>query len=721
MPPASNESSESQQSQQLTASNRQNEMALLESQLTASIRLQIENIRAGIAQMEAMSAQTLPRALPSQLADIVELCNQTDAMISNYSFIKLVSRTHANFQQTRAIYDQFRVLDEQIERINGLLDRDREAESLDNVLLIYCRLAQLGAFRDKTMEMVKNAPSSLVYTLKRYFKKLDDLSTAFDSFYWVWPSRLIELAQDGNRGADIVKIAQVLNRMPESNRSRFFEILESQVSNRYTVIDDSKLAEMDGALESVSFYLEDLKLVRDQLAPRFPPQLGLLDFFLLTHHRNIHSVLNKILLKAKRASSSAANAQNTTKGPDLTAGQILALLGWVKGYHDSLESQFGIASEELEPRLLDNREPRLIADYVKLSKAKISEWIGNLLTSETRNFATRTVLPDADGDNRYFTPATVDLFQIVKQHVDMAASVSSTRLLSEIVNECVVSVGTFQRGLIRMLEHESAKYFERPDNVAPYFEDYVIMMGNSALRWIENMQALSASLEDLLRPEFLGPAQKQLKGASDGFLAVAKCSTQILVDVIVGAIKSVLGQLFALEWYSDPVVETIIATYEDFFTDYQAHAEEFLMVKLIADVLDRTVLLYIEAMRWRNARLKMSQSAPELLDRDISSLTRFFSRFRDPKRVEKAIDPIVKLRTLLCASRKMVFLEFFALLKAYPDAPLALMEELLAKRDDFDRPAVKEVMDSVRAKLQEEKVVDSPVQSVFSKIKIVPK
>ena len=272
-----------------------------------------------------------------------------------------------------------------------------------------------------------------------------------------------------------------------------------------------------------------------------------------------------------------------------------------------------------------------------------------------------------------------------------------------------------------MLEHEAAKFFEKMENAAPYFEDYVIMMGNSCLRWIENMQALSANLEDLLRPEFLGPAQKQIKGASDGFLGVAKSCTQILVDVIVGSIKSVLGQLFALEWYSDPVVETIVATYDDFFTDYQAHAEDFLLSKLIADVLDRTVLLYIEAMRGRNARLKMSQSAPELFDRDISALTNFFSRFRDPKRVEKAIDPLVKLRTLLCASRKMVFLEFFALLKAYPDAPLVLLEELLAKRDDFDRPALKEVMDSVRAKLQEEKAVASPVQSVFSKIKIASK
>lgn len=698
-------------------------MAVLESQLTASIRLQIENIRAGIAQMEAMSAQTLPRSLPAQLSDIVELCNQTDAMISNYSFIKLVSRTHANFQQTRSIYDQFCVLDGQIERVNGLLQADKSAESLDNVLLIYCRLAQLAAFRDQTMEMVKNAPSSLVYTLKRYFKKLDDLSAAFDSFYWAWPGKLTKLAQEGaKRSADIVKIAQVLNRMQDTNRSRFFEILDAQVSIRYAAVDESKMGDIDGTLDAISFYADDLKLVRDQLAPRFPPHLALLDFYLLTHHRNIHAVLNKIIIKARKISSSAsANAGAASKNSPFTAGQILSLLGWVKSYHDCLEGQFGIASDELEPRLLDDREPRLIADYVRLSKAKISEWIGNLLTSETKNFAARSALPDADGDNRYFTPATVDLFQIVKQHVDMAASVSSTRLLSEIVNECVVTVGVFQRGLVRMLEHEAAKYFEKMDNGAPNFEDYVIMMGNSCLRWIENMQTLSTNLEDLLRPEFLGPAQKQIKGASDGFLGVAKSCTQILVDVIVGSIKSVLGQLFALEWYSVPVVETIVATYEDFFTDYQKHAEDFLLSKLIADVLDRTVLLYIEAMRGRNARLKMSQSAPELFDRDISALTSFFSRFRDPKRVEKAIDPLVKLRTLLCASRKMVFLEFFALLKAYPDAPLVLLEELLGKRDDFDRPALKEVMDSVRAKLQEEKAVNSPVQSVFSKIKIVSK
>ena len=71
------------------STKRENEIAVLESQLTASIRLQIENIRAGISQMDQMSSETLPRALPSQLSSIVTLCDETDAMISNFNFIKI--------------------------------------------------------------------------------------------------------------------------------------------------------------------------------------------------------------------------------------------------------------------------------------------------------------------------------------------------------------------------------------------------------------------------------------------------------------------------------------------------------------------------------------------------------------------------------------------------------------------------------------------------------
>lgn len=702
----------------INSSKREDEIAALESQLTASIRLQIENIRAGISQMDLMASETLPRSLPAQLSEIANLCDETDAMISNFNFIKMVSRTHANFQQTRAIYDQFKVLDEQIDRVNELLQSDINSNKLDNLLLIYCRLAQLLAFRDNTLEMVKNSSSSLLYQLKRYFKKLDDLTEAFDSFYWKLPNQMDSLAVDPKRSSDIVKIALVLSKMVDSNRSRFFEIIDTAVSKKFTKSSittgsSGKATDFDQILDEISFYSNDLRIVRDNLSPKFPPSLGLLDFYLLAYHRNIHRIISQLLNSVK--------VPKDTPGTGLTAGQILSLLGWVKKYHETLEIQFGIASDELEPHLLDDREAKFIADYVRQSRKKITEWIGNLLQSETRYFTERKAVPDADGEDRYFTPATVDLFQIVKQHIDMASSVSSGRLLSEIVSECVNNIINFQKGLVKVLEHESVKYFEKPEGAVPYFEDYLIMMGNSSLRWIENMSNLSGMMDDLMKPEFLGPAQKQLKNASDGFLNIAKSSTKILVDLIIAAIKLCLNQLFALEWYTDSVIETVVATFEDFFTDYQRHAEEFLMTKIIADVLERTVIVYIEAMRGRNSRLKMTQSsqpdAAELILRDLNTLQKFFSRFRDAKKVEKALDPLVKLRILLMASEKMIFLEFFALVKVYPDVPLPVIEELLMKRDDLDKQTLRELIGSIRSKLKEEKHIENVNTSVFSKLK----
>lgn len=693
-------------------SKKDEEMMALEAQLASSIRLQIENIRAGISQMDVMSSQTLPRHLPSQLTAIAQLCDQTDAMISNYSYIKLVSRTHANFQKTRAIYEQFRVLDEQIERVNGLLAEDCEQGQLQNLLLIYYRVAQLTNFRNDTFQLVKDAPSSLVYTLKRYFKRLDDLNEAFDAYYWSQPQHLESLVA-ADRGVDVVKIAQVLISMEDSCRSRFFNILNERVDAKFTpVLTVSRGPEdIEASLEALSFYESDLVLVRDGICPRFPPSLSILDFYLLAYHRNFHSVFGKLLNWSGPRRTAPNNQQ-----PTLNAGQILALLGWIRHYQEFLSQQLGVAIDELEPNLLDGRDAILIGEYVKQSRVKITEWISNLLNSEKKAFLQRADLPDADAENRYFTPATVDLFQIVKQHVDMAACVSAGRLLADIVTESVQAVNTFQQGLIKLIDAEAAKTLEKPESAQAYFEDYVIMMGNSCLRWIENMQSLSESLADRLAPEFLNVSQKQLKSCSDGFLNVAKSATKVLVDLVVSAVKQPFNQLFTLDWYQDPIVETIIATYEDFFTDYRAHSEDFLFSKLVADVLERTVVLYIESMRGKSARFKIAD-APDRLERDLSALRRFFSAIRDPVRVEKAIDPLIKLQTLLTASKKMVFLEFFALLKAYPDVPVAVVEEILANRDDFDRVSLKEVMASVKTKLSEEKLIESTQSSVFSKLR----
>jgi hypothetical protein len=64
----------------------------------------------------------------------------------------------------------------------------------------------------------------------------------------------------------------------------------------------------------------------------------------------------------------------------------------------------------------------------------------------------------------------------------------------------------------------------------------------------------------------------------------------------------------------------------------------------------------------------------------------------------------------------MLFLEFVALWKAYPDLPFPYFEEVLHRRDDLDKAVFKEVVENCRNKTREGTVADTGTKSIFSKL-----
>jgi hypothetical protein len=678
---------------------RQREMTALEAQLRSSVQVQLENTRDSIRCLGG--AQDRLREAGDALSRVGDLCRQSETLIDNYPFIKQVSRTHQNFALTKRVYDELCALDAKVERCATLLETDQESGRPDNLLLVFLYLSRLEMFRRQTLELMQDAPSTAVYTIKRYFKKLDDLATAFEEFYWKLPRQLFTMAGAG-QSEYIVSMVKVLIAMDAEERPRFTAILDDAIANKFrqavasTGVTPSE--DPSTVLEGLNFWQGDLLMARNELVPKFPPTLNIMDFFLLTYHRNIHSVLAQCLM-AK-----------------LEPADILYIVGWVRVYHDDLAAQLGISADDLEPRLLDDREPELIAEYVTLSRGKINEWIGNLQHAEAKSFTERTAPPETDADNHYMTPTGIDLYQIIKQHIDAAAQASRGRLLVEIVGECAKSVHKFLADMTKVLEGERTKYLEKADMAAEYFEDYVVMLGNTCLKWVSYLAELGGELEDLLASEFVASGTKALSGLSEGFVNMAKMCSQVLVEIIFRSLKPALNSLFKDGWYNgEGLMDAIVATFDDYFKDYEQHADSFLLNKLVSDVLERLFIAYLEQLRSKSTKLKMP-SAQRLLEADVTTMVQFFSSYRDPERVKKALDPLVKFVALASSSQRMVFLEFVSFWKLYPDVPMTLFEEVLNRRDDLDRAAVKEIMESCRKKTQEDKIVEA-APSIFSKLK----
>ena len=167
--------------------------------MNASVRLQIESTRDGINRLG--QSQDRLSTISASLDRLTGLAEESAGLIENYPTIKQVSRTCQHFRLIRSVYDQFAHLDETVARTTELLEQDREDGSMENLLLVHFYLSRLEAFRHQTLALMKDAPSTVMYTLKRYFKKLDDLSAEFDGYFWAIPKDFYALAIKGRQAA----------------------------------------------------------------------------------------------------------------------------------------------------------------------------------------------------------------------------------------------------------------------------------------------------------------------------------------------------------------------------------------------------------------------------------------------------------------------------------------------------------------------------------------
>lgn len=85
--------------------------------------------------------------------------------------------------------------------------------------------------------------------------------------------------------------------------------------------------------------------------------------------------------------------------------------------------------------------------------------------------------------------------------------------------------------------------------------------------------------------------------------------------------------------------------------------------------------------------------------------------------MEERFDVIEKVHILLESNRRMIFVDYYNLRQAYPDVPLTFVENILSKRDDLDKSALKDIMEGIKAKAREYEPDANTPPTIFSRIK----
>ncbi|KAI8868292.1 Sec6-domain-containing protein, partial [Ramicandelaber brevisporus] len=175
-------------------------------------------------------------------------------------------------------------------------------------------------------------------------------------------------------------------------KERLLDVFRSVVTRRtQELFAETERLEHDsgepgtGLSQMTDMVVEELSMVFQAVAPCFPPQWKMRDFFLREYHLAVHRYIGEL----------AANRDV------LDGATLLSLLRWSREYHSAMRRTLGVPDSLLEPRILDGREDQLVGEYLGLVRDKLTQWLTNLMNEETSNFRDRTKDVDREGERYY--------------------------------------------------------------------------------------------------------------------------------------------------------------------------------------------------------------------------------------------------------------------------------------------------------------------------------
>lgn len=443
-----------------------------------------------------------------------------------------------------------------------------------------------------------------------------------------------------------------------------------------------------GFLEGLTWIYQDIIVIDEEVVLCFPKDYEIYQHYVREYHKALNATLQKMLAS------------------DPEASVLLALHGWLKEYKKTMK-ELDVPVELLDPPLLDGKEQSLIDDYLKLIIQKLDEWTANLMKTELEHFTLRAEPPEVDADGLYGMQGAVILFQMVNQQADLATESGQGAILARVVADVGRVMRDIQATWARTIDAEFKKQAEKPEEVPGGLVEYSIALANDQVKSADYAEILSSRLEPLVSEKYRVTISERMNEAIDGYLDVAKKCTQTLIEIIYNDLKPATKQLFQPAWY-DGIMRQIVETMRDYMSDYQAYLNSALLDMLVDDLVDTFLVTYITALA-NSSKLRIP-AATDRMKEDISAVFSFFTSLKPAAEVEKYFEVLEMILAMLEASKSLVFLSYWQFAKVH-GPNLAFVESLMRAREDLDKSAANEVMESIKRKVKDEGLTEREVLS----------
>lgn len=567
------------------------------------------------------------------------------------------------------------------------------------------------------------------------FARLDDVVDWFDEHVGAACMNLIPLVQAGNNGM-IVRLALIIEEEEKKDRQvkalqdaqrefkdlasrfkqmnsmgqkelrgykeKFLEAIRLNAQAQFDGTTQAFLEDPDKLEKSVRWYFNDLNTVKLGMQTLMPKKWRIFKTYVNIYHNLMHDFL-----------------VDKVDDPDLNPPHMLAVVHWVSKYYTKME-KLGVPDTDLQPHLIDDREADLVREYRVLITKAVDQWMDRIAATDKAAFIERKETSlDTDSDGHFRTKTLGDMWRMFREQIAVASSSQRPDVVEGVVDAMINTLKTRQDMWKSLVDSETAKFTspanpnaaaDAPDQHAlaiQSLQDWLVALANDQIACIDDheetgefsyLTMFRREYESLVTPAYAQTLNIETESLSNTYVDLSTHCISLFVSLIFVDFRPVLAQFFTPSWYNQKGMAQIIATFEDYLTDYENVLHPSLRDVLVEELADMLLVSYLSAIRNKNVKFRRTDPFTEKIKDDLVTAFEFFSKFETSflpiKDKYRAVNGMVSL----LSAEKRPGNDFTAITDAYADfkssnwdLQISWVEAVLRTRDDFERGALNAV------------------------------
>lgn len=692
----------------------------VDSRLREGLRDQLEAVQRSIGALTEGQRQV--SKTKDELQGIDKLCAESQDNVEDFAQIDKLARIQRHFDATLMMKRGLENFGADIQEVEDLLrEDDEDMENQPNILRAHMQISRLRDFRDEAMDQIcKAQDQSSEETLEEYFEGLDSVIEWFDDHLGTACMNLIPLVQADNRSM-VVRLAVVvmneeknddtvralqeaqkdhkdlasrfksMNIGPKTVRGykdKFIQAIELYAQGQFEETLESFLGDPDNLEKKFRWYFNDLFTVKQGMESLVPKKWKIFRTYTDIYHRMMHDFLLSMI-----------------DDPELPAGNLLTIIHWSDKYYKKMK-KLGYAPTDLQPNILDDREPELVHKWQSVIINAVEEWMDRIFNADKKSLVERAAdALDNNAEGHFRTKTLADMWRMLHEQVMASGASDRADLVEGVIDAIFRLLKSRQSAWQNLVDEECTKHQNgsADQEGVQLLQDWMIGVANDQISCIDDNEETGVfgyltrfknDIEPLVTPKYMATtASIELDALRDGYVDLSThCLAQFVNIVFTVDLDTVLPDIFTSRWYGEYAMKRITSTFEDYMADYTPVLHPSLAEILVEELSDELLVRYLSSVRNKGVKFRRHVDPfTEKFKDDVLTVFAFFENYPDSfegtiKQKWRLVEWLVQL---LDTDKGPALVDVYEGFKIeYWDLQLSWVEAVLRTRDDFERSMI---------------------------------